>query len=162
MLLARSCFVGCSQPILDAGVSSVIIVPDGPLHLVPFGALTDDSGTTLNRRLSIAAAPSATVYSTLKTERQLAIARRPFLGVAYTESRPPTTQIASNTRGIFDLRGADLKPMHFGREEIVEAANALGTRQRDPRRRQSVGGCAQSATTSRFQGDSHCRSWRQF
>jgi CHAT domain-containing protein len=30
------------------------------------------------------------------------------------------------SRGIFDLSGANLKPLQFGREEIVEAANLLG------------------------------------
>jgi CHAT domain-containing protein len=113
-------------PVLDAHLSSVIIVPDGSLHLIPFGALTDDGGMTLNRRLSIAAAPSATVFSTLKTEPQVGKAHRPFLGLAYTQASIPTAEVASNTRGIFDLRGADLKPIQFGREEIAEAANALG------------------------------------
>jgi CHAT domain-containing protein len=114
------------KPILDARASGLIVVPDGPLHLVPFGALKDDDGITLNRRLTVVAVPSATIYFTLKTEPEVATARRPFLGLAYTQARPATVQMGSNTRGVFDLIGADLKPLQFAREEIVEAANALG------------------------------------
>jgi CHAT domain-containing protein len=114
------------EPILENHVSSLIVVPDGALHLVPFGALEDANGMTLNRRLTIAIVPSATIYSTLKAESQAAPAHRPFLGLAYTEASPAGIQSQSTTRGVFDLRGADLKPLQFGREEIVEAANALG------------------------------------
>lgn len=114
------------EPLVDAQTSSLIVAPDGPLHLVPFGALVEGSGATLNHRITIASVPSATIYFTLRTETRVASPSRPFLGVAYTQTDPADPQAASNTRGVFDLRGAGLKPLQFGREEIVQAANMLG------------------------------------
>jgi CHAT domain-containing protein len=114
------------EPLVDAQTSSLIIAPDGPLHQVPFGALVEANGATLNHRITIAAVPSATIYFTLRTEPLVARANRPFLGVAYTQSGPADAHFASNTRGLFDSRGAALTPLQFGREEIVEAAKMLG------------------------------------
>jgi CHAT domain-containing protein len=114
------------EPLVGAQTTSLIIAPDGPLYTVPFGALVDPSGATLNHRIAIAAVPSATVYFTLRTAPQVASSSRPFLGVAYTQASSPVPSAASNTRGVFDLRGAGLKPLQFGREEIVQAANVLG------------------------------------
>ena len=114
-------------PLVDAQTSSLIIAPDGPLHLLPFGALVEESGATLNQRITIAAVPSATIYFTLRTEPRVASPSRPFLGVAYTQADPADPQVASNTRGVFDSRGgAGLEPLKFGKEEIVKAANMLG------------------------------------
>jgi CHAT domain-containing protein len=106
--------------------SSLIIVPDGSLHLVPFAALAKEDGALLNRHATITTAPSASTYFTLRTTQRKGTASRPFLGVAYTQSRPSPTQLASNVRGVFDLRGSDLKPIEYGREEVSLAANALG------------------------------------
>jgi tetratricopeptide (TPR) repeat protein len=54
------------KPVADPGVSSLIIVPDGPLHLIPFGALVPEGGGYLNSRLNFEAAPSATIYYALR------------------------------------------------------------------------------------------------
>jgi CHAT domain-containing protein len=115
------------EPLLDAQTSSLIIAPDGPLYLLPFDALVEANGATLNHRLTVASVPSATIYVTLRTAPRVTTATRPFLGVAYTQSRAANAQIASNTRGVSDLRGAELKPLQYGREEIAQAANVLGT-----------------------------------
>jgi CHAT domain-containing protein len=122
----RELFRMVLEPIINDQSSSLIVVPDGPLHLVPFGALPDRDGKALNARLAVTAVPSATIYSTLKAAADGAVARKPFLGLAYTQPRPSTVQLASNARGVFDLQGVDLKPLPFGREEIVEASTALG------------------------------------
>jgi len=106
--------------------SSLIIVPDGSLHLVPFAALAKEDGAALSEHLTISTAPSASTYHALRTSQRRGIASRPFLGVAYTQSRPSPTQVASNVRGVFDLRGSDLKPIEYGREEVTVAGNALG------------------------------------
>ena len=52
-------------PVRSQNISSLIIVPDGPLHLVPFGALVNDAGGYLNSEFNLSAAPSATIYYTL-------------------------------------------------------------------------------------------------
>jgi hypothetical protein len=149
------------EPLVDARTSSLIIAPDGPLHLVPFGALLEGSGATLNQRITIAAVPSATVYFTLRTAPQVANPSRPFLGVAYTQAASPDSQAASDTRGVFDLRGAGLKPLQYGREEIVKAANMLGQRSVTPGRGEGLGGRPESAAPPRFQGHPHCSSRRK-
>jgi CHAT domain-containing protein len=123
---ARILFKHLLSPVVTELPSSLIIVPDGPLHLIPFGALVDDKGATINKAVGIAVVPSATIYSMLRTAAPRTIATRAFLGVAYTEEQPKKSLLASNTRGLFDLRGANLKPLPFGREEIVTAAHILG------------------------------------
>lgn len=111
-------------PFLTPEVKTLTIIPDGPLHLVPFAALTDADGATLTSKLTITSAPSATVYSALKAPNRSG-AKRPLLGVAYSPSqRPQNTD--SGTRGVFDVRGATLSPLPFGHEEVAEAASALG------------------------------------
>ena len=53
------------KPVLSPDVASLIIVPDGPLHLIPFSALVNEGGGYLSSDLTLSAAPSATVYYTL-------------------------------------------------------------------------------------------------
>jgi CHAT domain-containing protein len=114
-------------PVLRSDTTSLIVVSDGSLHLLPFAALIDADGKPLSRRMSVTAAPSATVYSALRTAQRTASTTRPFLGIAYTQSRPAPTQVASAAvRGVLDLRGADLTPIQFGSEEVRSAADALG------------------------------------
>jgi CHAT domain-containing protein len=112
------------KPLFAERSTSLIVIPDGPLHLIPFGALIDEQGAYLNTRLTISAAPSATIYATLRASARRSSAFRPFLGVAYSE--PGGLQAASTKRGFSELRAANLKPLQFGREEIGEAAQAMG------------------------------------
>jgi CHAT domain-containing protein len=121
---AQALYQQVIKPLTSDGSTSLIVVPDGPLHLIPFAALMDEQGAYLNTRMIISAAPSATIYSTLKTTAKRSPAARPFLGVAYSE--PGGVQTASTKRGFSELRAANLKPLQFGREEIGEAAKAMG------------------------------------
>ncbi|HXJ42057.1 MAG TPA: CHAT domain-containing protein, partial [Bryobacteraceae bacterium] len=114
------------EPIVSREVASLIIVPDGPLHLIPFSALTTPKGGYLNSKVDLSAAPSATVYYTLRREAKTGAARKPFLGVAFSPAAQSVTPNVSATRGISDLRNANLKPLRFGREEITEAAKVFG------------------------------------
>jgi CHAT domain-containing protein len=86
----------------------------------------DGEGATINKRVAVASAPSATVYFTLKTAPTQTAATRPFLGVAYSPPQPATAELASSTRGLFDLGKLDLRPLQAAREEIGEAARVLG------------------------------------
>jgi CHAT domain-containing protein len=124
--MAKAVYERILSPVLPKRATSVIIVPDGSLHLVPFGALVDENGETLVKRLSVMSVPSATVYSTLKADRKRMPATKPFLGVAFSPEKPDPMQLASNTRGVFDLQAPKLEPLQFAREEIDEAAKVLG------------------------------------
>jgi CHAT domain-containing protein len=112
------------KPLTPGASSSLVVIPDGSLHLIPFGALVDEQGSYVESRLTISAAPSATIYYTLRTAAKLAIPSKPFLGVAY--SATVTGQPTAAKREMADLRAANLKPLQFGREEIGEAAKAMG------------------------------------
>jgi tetratricopeptide (TPR) repeat protein len=55
---------------LPAGIDSLVVVPDGPLHAVPFAALAVRAGTTpafLAERFTLAVAPSASVHAALRS-----------------------------------------------------------------------------------------------
>jgi CHAT domain-containing protein len=54
----------------DQGTDALIILPDGPLHLLPFASLQDEHGKFLIEKAPIAVAPSrSTLYHTLTLAR---------------------------------------------------------------------------------------------
>jgi CHAT domain-containing protein len=55
-------------PLATRGWNSLIIVPDGNLHLIPFEPLQGEMGEYLTQRAKITIAPSATVLATLRRE----------------------------------------------------------------------------------------------
>lgn len=112
------------SPVFTQKWNSLIVVPDGSLHLIPFEALQDETGAYLVERVSVSVAPSATVLAALEREPETA-ALREFLGVAFSAATSAAAT-SSGTRGITDLRGADIKPLRFGREEVDQANSALG------------------------------------
>src|ERR1700744_4179026 len=96
--------------------SSVIIVPDGPLNLIPFTSLTDKTGAPLGRSVNVSLAPSATVFEMLRTARSEGQRPRPFLGVAYGPGRPePGSERQDATRNLASAF-ASLKPLPFARD----------------------------------------------
>ena len=112
------------EPVLHPGVSSLIIVPDAFLNLVPFGAIADPQGKYLTESLTFSIAPSATIYATLKSAPP-SLAQRTFLGAAFSPTGGNDAG-AAGTRAATGLRNVDLKPLPFGREEVSEAAASLG------------------------------------
>jgi hypothetical protein len=76
--------------------TSLIVVADGSLHSIPFGALVDGRGNYLSQSVAVSSAPSASVYAKLKTTATTLAATKPFLGVAFS---PETTepQLAAST-----------------------------------------------------------------
>lgn len=113
-------------PVVSPDTSSLIVIPDGPLHLIPFSALVTDRGEYLNSEMNLSAAPSATIYYTLSKTPPAILARKPFLGVAFSPPNEMAKTTTSPTRGIADLRAGSLKPLRFAREEITEAAKVFG------------------------------------
>jgi CHAT domain-containing protein len=111
-------------PVFTRGWDSLIVVPDGSLHLLPFQSLQNEAGAYVVQRVAISVAPSATVLAALMREPK-AVAPKEFLGVAFSPATSVVTADAS-MRGIADIRGADIKPLRFSREEVTEADSALG------------------------------------
>ena len=114
------------KPVINPNVDSLIVVPDGPLHLIPFSALVNEGGGYLSSDLALSAAPSATIYSTLNRTPNQGSARKPFLGVAFSPPAQTSQSPATATRGISDLRSGSLKPLRFAHEEVTEAAKIFG------------------------------------
>jgi CHAT domain-containing protein len=121
---AQTLYATLLSPVLNRHRKLMIVVPDGSLHLLPFGALQDETGTYVVQRVAVSVAPSATVLAALKREPETGTSKS-FLGVAFS----PATSIAAtdtSTRGIADLHSINLKPLQFSREEVTEANSALG------------------------------------
>jgi CHAT domain-containing protein len=114
-------------PMLQPGTTSLIIVPDGPLHLVPFSALQTATGAHLTETLTLSAAPSATIYEMLSAAKRPSTASKPFLGVAFSPPDQGATLAQAGTRGLAELRAGALTPLRFAREEVTEAARTLGS-----------------------------------
>jgi CHAT domain-containing protein len=49
------------MPLISADTDTIFIVPDGPIHRLPFAALTDDAGHNLTESLALVLVPSATM-----------------------------------------------------------------------------------------------------
>ena len=112
----------------------MIVVPDGKLHLVPFGSLVDDAGHFLVASRVISYASSATSLYLLASEHRSDLQTRSFLGVGGVEygpdRRPPKAQgplISSASRGA--LYGTDvgtLPPLPGSEDEVREIAKIFG------------------------------------
>lgn len=123
----RILFERVVQPAMSDHPLSVVIVPDGPLNLIPFASLPDKTGQHLARSTIVSLAPSATVFEVLRTTKRQSEPRKSFLGIAYSPGGPGGGAIAqySALRGIeSDL--AKLKPLPFAREEVQAGARIAG------------------------------------
>jgi CHAT domain-containing protein len=121
---ARALYSALIGPIADREWDSLIVVPDGSLHLLPWGALQNESGSYLAQRAVISVAPSATVLGALRREPEVQTAKL-FLGVAFSPTSEEPAK-AADMRGIADIRGADVKPLPFSKEEVTDASAAMG------------------------------------
>ncbi len=81
---------------------SIIVVPDGKLHLLPFSALSDGGQYVLTSHL-VTVVPSGTVFHILRhREQHLAVEPMPYLGVAaWTINKPKKTLFSGILRGCF-------------------------------------------------------------
>ena len=122
---ARALYSALIAPITAREWDSLIVVPDGSLHLLPWGALQNESGTYLAQRAVISVAPSATVLGALRREPEVQTARL-FLGVAFSESGSENGGAAKG-RGISEIRGADIKPLQFSKEEVSKLMQRWAT-----------------------------------
>jgi CHAT domain-containing protein len=121
---ARALYSALVSAITARRWNSLIIVPDGCLHLIPFDALQDKNGMYLAQRATISIAPSASVLAALRREAEIK-APKPFLGVAFSKTGNHPAAVARD-RGIADIHSGEIEPLQFGREEVNEANAALG------------------------------------
>src|SRR5215467_8763391 len=108
------------QPIPGAeSMLRLIIVPDGKLHLLPFGSLTDRRGLYLLDSHIVTYAPSASVLYLIRNTRITCPPRQAFLGVGDVQYAQNGTMSASKNSGAdppsstdsgdpFDLSGSSL------------------------------------------------------
>src|SRR5258707_14512294 len=76
-------------------VQSIIVVPDGKLHLLPFSALSDGGNYVLTSHL-VTVVPSGTVFHILRhREQNLAVGPMPYLGVAAWPTNKPKKTLFS-------------------------------------------------------------------
>ena len=102
---------------------SIIVVPDGGLHLLPFSALMDQGRYTI-RSHAFSTAPSATVLYILRSRNHVTVSgQRSYLGVAawsqLAESRSPILRVME------DLQAAKLPSLPESSVEVEAIARLL-------------------------------------
>ena len=102
---------------------TLLVVPDGPLHLLPFDALMDSSGHYVAEAHTVAYAPSATSFYLLASEETIASSTwGALLGVGGVPYNSGEVMQASVTRG-YDVHG--LADLPGSRDEVLAAVSAL-------------------------------------
>jgi CHAT domain-containing protein/tetratricopeptide (TPR) repeat protein len=130
---AHLLFAALIQPLhLPAHLNSVIVVPDGILHLVPFSALQDGSGKYLVSLRTIWYEPSGGTLALMRRSKHTQ-ARQLFMGVGGVNYGVAggTTEMADARRGVersdyYDLDLTKLQNLPGTQEEVETAANVLG------------------------------------
>ncbi len=105
---------------------SLIVVPDGKLHLLPFSALADSGQYVLASHL-VSVEPSGTVLDMLRHRAdRTAQEDLPYLGVAaWTSKPPPTTLIAAIRRAVSGPERQELVALPESRNEVETIATDL-------------------------------------
>jgi CHAT domain-containing protein len=115
------------RPVADriARAERVVVLPDGPLHLIPFAALADPTGPGSGRYLVEAkplyTAASATVFAEVRKSRT---SKRAARLLAFGDPDYRTSQASSSPARSLRDRGLELVPLPGSRKE-VEALRAL-------------------------------------
>jgi CHAT domain-containing protein len=100
---ARQLYQDLLEPIPEArGKAHLVVIRDGPLHLVPFDALIDGAGHYLVESVVVAYSPSASSFFLLRARAQ----RKPVLGAVLAIGGVPydrsVLKMAAVTRGYSD------------------------------------------------------------
>jgi len=105
---------------------SIIVVPDGKLHLLPFAALSDEGRYVLTSHL-VTVVPSGTVFHILRhREQQLAVEPMPYLGVAaWTINQPKRTLLSGIVRAVSGPERSELIALPESRHEVESIASNL-------------------------------------
>ncbi len=127
--LYRWLLAGC---IGNNAARRIVIVPDGGLNDLPFGALMDPTEHYVLQSHVVSVSPSATMLDILRSEHP-SPATRPLLGVGYAKRPRPvfaaiplSHPIERAIRGIFGLNNPVLAPLPYSRGEVQAAARLIG------------------------------------
>lgn len=124
---ARDLFERVVRPAVSEHASSVVIVPDGPLNLIPFVALPDRNGELFGRSAIVSLAPSATVFEMLRTARRDIEPTKPFLGIAYSSGIPAGSVAPNSASRSLQSAFTKLQPLQFARDEVEAASRVAGS-----------------------------------
>jgi len=112
--------IGPVLAVLPTEVRHLLVVPDGPLHALPFDALQDAKGSYLVEHYGISLIPSAAVWLELK-RRHVA---QSGLALALAEpSSNPRAQALVEAE--LETRGGTLAPLLLARQEAQSAVAAF-------------------------------------
>ncbi len=141
---ANSLYSGIVAPLrVPASTKKIVIVPDGPLHTLPFDMLSPANRSKVGEAVAITVAPSASIFHSLRS-REAVAKPLPLLavgGVPYTDL--PKRGNPSRATSIFDARiKPDLEPLPASATEVEMALRMTGSH--------GVGLVGQGATESRF------------
>lgn len=120
-----NCLMGGIQEL--NGKRTVIVVPDGKLHLLPFSALTNGGHYVLTSHL-VTVVPSGTVLDILRHRvNETPSDDLPYVGVAAwtTDSRSPSTLLNSIRRAVSGLERKELVALPESRNEVETIATDL-------------------------------------
>ena len=111
------------KPVLDllpSDVTALVLVPDGPLHRLPFEALSETGGPPyLADRFEISVVPSASVWTRLRNRPPLI----PGVALAFANTPEGPAVAVAETRG--EVAPGQLAALRYAREEALEAVNAF-------------------------------------
>lgn len=110
-----------------SGHGALIVSPDAELHQVPFELLDAGTGQTLLRSHAVSYVPSASVLSVVRVRRRVATSQ-PALAVSSSPEAGPPTNSASVVRSVYDLDGAQLRPLPSANDEARAVASSMGDR----------------------------------
>jgi CHAT domain-containing protein len=120
---SRRLFAELIKPVLDLlppEVHSLVLIPDGPLHRLPFDALSETGiRPYLVERYAITIVPSASVWSRLRKRTPTP----PGIALAFANTPEGPAVTAAETRG--DVVPGQLAPLLHAREEAAEAVDSF-------------------------------------
>ncbi len=121
---ARNLYTTLIQPITEATEKEhLLVIRDGPLHLVPFDAFMAPSGRYVVETKTVGYAPSATSFYLLaRRVSNRAVVPRPLLAVGGVPYATGAASQFSLSRGYVSDKLADLPS---SREEVLAASGAL-------------------------------------
>jgi tetratricopeptide (TPR) repeat protein len=120
---------------LPEAVTRLVVVPDGPLHSLPIGALRDGSGVPLAARYAVSVAPSAALWlrwraaqaapAAIGKEAPLALVLAdPLLSERRMESEKVVSAV--HRESTLWVRGLSLQALPFARAEASAISRELG------------------------------------
>jgi len=103
------------------------VVPDGPLHVLPFGLLVDEERVPLVSRVALSVAPSATALAELGRPRRPAGSSAPVVAAFGDPLYPPAGTPSPADAAVRTLLGrGSLAPLPATRREVESLSAVLG------------------------------------